>query len=100
MAAFGSQLETAGLNLYSRLLVPILISRLRRRSPEDLEAAGLLDEVRLGGYGEYSWEEALDCINPNTGERRKVENWLKGFYEVHSRGTVARERARLTSAAQ
>lgn len=95
-AAFNSQLEAAGLNLYTCLLVPTLVSGLRRRTPEDLEVAGLLDEVRLGEYAGYAWEETLECINPDIGEREKVLNWLKGFYEVHTRKTLYHNRGQLT----
>ncbi|RPB04129.1 hypothetical protein L873DRAFT_1759340 [Choiromyces venosus 120613-1] len=84
VAAFSSQLEEAGLSLYSRWLVPILIARLRHRTAHDLEGAGLLNEVRLGRYDSYNWGEALESINPANGAREKVETWLKGFYEKNS----------------
>jgi len=88
VAAFSSQLEEAGLGLYFCWLVPILIIRLRHRTAHDLEAAGLLNEVRLGKYDNYNWDEALESINPANGAREKVETWLKEFYEVPSQAIV------------
>ncbi|KAG0636053.1 trafficking protein particle complex subunit 10 [Tuber brumale] len=84
VAAFSSQLEEAGLDLYSRLLVPILITRLRHRTAHNLEAAGLLNEIRLGKYDNYNWDEALESISPANGAREKAETWLKEFYEKNS----------------
>lgn len=48
----------------------------------ELEAVALLDEVRLGGYEQCMWEEALDGINPHSGEREKIEKVLRQFYKV------------------
>lgn len=48
----------------------------------EFETAALLDEVRLGSYEHYRWEEALDGINPHNGQREKVEQLLMEFYKV------------------
>lgn len=48
----------------------------------EFETAALLDEIRLGSYEQYRWEESLDGINPHNGQREKVEQFLMEFYKV------------------
>lgn len=82
ISAFNLKLKEAGLDTYQHWLQPMLISQLQKRNMQELEAAALLDEVRLGGYEQCEWEETLDGINPHNGEREKIEQLLKEFYTV------------------
>lgn len=82
LSVFTSQLKDAGLDIHRHRLQPILISQLRKRNMVEFETAALLDEIRLGNYEHYRWEEALDGINPQNGEREKVEQLLMQFYRV------------------
>lgn len=70
------------MDIYRHRLQPILISQLRKRNMAEFETAALLDEVRLGSYEHYRWEEALDGINPHNGQREMVEQLLIEFYRV------------------
>lgn len=54
----------------------------------EFETAALLDEIRLGNYEQYRWEEALDGINPHNGQREKVEQFLIHFYKVCCRNAT------------
>lgn len=79
---FEAELKEAGFGQYIHWLLPGLFSRFRHRSPTELETAALLEEFDNGTYEDYGWEDALEAIDPQSGEREKIETWLKGFFSV------------------
>lgn len=81
---FERELRDAGFVRYVHWLLPGLFTRFRHRSPTELETAALLEEVEIGTYEEYGWEDALEAIDPRSGERAKVESWLEEFFMVCS----------------
>ncbi|KAI5777162.1 hypothetical protein EDC01DRAFT_636092 [Geopyxis carbonaria] len=80
---FKTGLKQAGLENYMHWLLPSLFARLRNRSPVELETAALLEEIDIGNYSEYNWEEVLEAIPPRSGDRKRVSEWLKSFFATH-----------------
>ncbi|KAI5841240.1 trafficking protein particle complex subunit 10 [Tricharina praecox] len=83
-SVFERDLKDAGFERYVHWLLPGLFMRFRHRSPTELETAALLEEVDIGTYEEYGWEDALEAIDQRSGERAKVESWLKEFFTKHA----------------
>ena len=81
-SCFEEKLKEAGLARYTHLLLPYLFARFRHRPPAELEAAALLDEADNGSYRQYGWADALEAVDPQAGERARVEAWLKAFFAV------------------
>ncbi|KAA8911750.1 trafficking protein particle complex subunit 10 [Sphaerosporella brunnea] len=81
---FEEELEAAGFGRYVHWLLPNFFARFRHRSPTELETAALLEEFEIGTYEEYGWEDALEAIDPRSGEREKIETWLKEFFTKHA----------------
>lgn len=81
---FETELRKAGLEIYMQWLIPSLFLHFRHRSPTELETAALLEEFEIGTYEDYGWEDALEAIDPGTGERAKVESWLREFFTVRN----------------
>jgi len=81
-SVFERELKDAGFERYIHWLLPGLFTRFRHRSPTELETAVLLEEVEVGTYEEYGWEDTLEAIDLRSGERAKVESWLKEFFAV------------------
>ena len=79
---FESELKEGGLERYVNWVLPFFFSRFRHRSPNELEMAALLEEVEIGTYEEYGWEDALEAIDPQSNARQMVEDWLKAFFSV------------------
>ena len=73
-------LNGSSLGGFSRLLVPTLLSWVRRRSAQDLETIVLLGEINLGSFRDLGWGDALDGLP--SGSRVKVEAWLTNWHEV------------------
>ncbi|KAI9785522.1 MAG: hypothetical protein M1839_009263 [Geoglossum umbratile] len=78
-SVFMSELDGSSLGGFSRLLVPALLSWVRRRSAQDLETIGLLGEINLGSINDLGWGDALDGLP--SGSREKVETWLANWHE-------------------
>ena len=66
----------------SRLLIPALLSTLHSRfSPQQLETASLLREVKIGTFEEYSWGSSiLAGLPPDMGE--ELARWLRSWHDV------------------
>jgi hypothetical protein len=79
-SAFVDALSGSSFDGLSRLLVPTLLSWVRRRSTHELEMIGLLGEINLGSFKDLGWGEALDGLP--SGLREKVERWLTNWHEV------------------
>ncbi|KAL7275089.1 hypothetical protein RUND412_001991 [Rhizina undulata] len=80
---FKKELAEAGLEEFTHYLVPVMVSRLRQKLAGELEMVGLVEEVELGGWEKFMWEEVLEGIFP--GEMGRVEAWLAGFFENHGK---------------
>ncbi|KAI9859250.1 MAG: hypothetical protein M1813_007024 [Trichoglossum hirsutum] len=78
-SAFVDALSGSSFDGLSRLLVPTLLSWVRRRSTHELEMIGLLGEINLGSFKDLGWGEALDGLP--SGLREKVERWLTNWHE-------------------
>jgi hypothetical protein len=79
-SAFVNALNSSSLSDLSQLLVPTLLSWVRRRSSHELETVGLLGEINLGTFKDARWDEALDGLP--SGSRERVERWLASWHEV------------------
>ena len=66
----------------SRLVVPAFLSTLHSRlSTQQLETAGLLREVDIGTFEEYSWSSSIIAgLPPDIGE--ELARWLRSWHEV------------------
>lgn len=70
------------LQKFSRLVVPAFLSTLHSRfSSQQLETAGLLREIEVGTFEEYSWSSSIiDGLPPDIGE--ELSRWIRSWHEV------------------
>lgn len=75
-------LSATPLQKLSRLLIPALLTTLNSRfSPQQLEVAGLLHEIDVGTFEDYSWESSiLAGLPPDLGE--ELAQWLRNWHNV------------------
>ena len=75
-------LSATRLQKHSRLLIPALLATLKSRfSPQQLEVAGLLHEIDMGTFEDYSWESSiLAGLPPDLGE--ELARWLRNWHSV------------------
>lgn len=75
-------LSATRLEKISRLLIPALLATLNSRfSSQQFEVAGLLHEIDLGTFEDYSWESSiLAGLPPDLGE--ELTRWLRNWHNV------------------
>ena len=79
---YSNTIAATPLQKLSRLVVPAFLSTLHSRlSTQQLETAGLLREVDIGTFEEYSWSSSIIAgLPPDIGE--ELARWLRSWHEV------------------
>lgn len=79
---YSKALADTPLQELSRLLLPVLLTTLQSRfSTQQLEMAGLLHEIDLGTFEDYSWgSSVLAGLAPDLCE--EVARWLRNWHDV------------------
>ena len=79
---YSKALADTPLRELSRLLLPVLLTTLQSRfSTQQLEMAGLLHEIDLGAFEDYSWgSSVLAGLAPDLCE--EVARWLRNWHDV------------------
>ena len=79
---YSNALAATPLQKLSRLLLPALITALRSRfSIQQLEVAGLLQEMDVGSFDDYGWgSSVLAGLPPDLGE--ELTRWLRKWHDV------------------
>lgn len=81
---FKKELKEAGLERYTHYLLPPLLARFHLPA-QTLETAALFEALELGGLEGYTgFPTALKAINPSTGDRQRVEEFLERFFTTHT----------------
>ena len=81
-AVYSKALAATPLQKLSRLLIPAFLSTLNSRfSTQQLEVAGLLREIDVGTFDEYSWGSSIIAgLSPDLGE--ELARWLRNWHDV------------------
>lgn len=86
---YSTALAATPLQKLSRLLLPAFLTTLRSRiSVQQLEVAGLLHEMDVGGFEDYGWGSSiLAGLPPELGE--ELVRWLRKWHDVRVSYTLS-----------
>lgn len=79
--SFSAALNGSPFEPFSRILIPALSAGLRSKLySQDLEMIGVMREIHVGDFQDYSWDGSLSGILPRY--RPELVDWLQSWHKV------------------